>query len=73
MLYDNEQDPFQMHNLVDMPQFAQLKKYLDDLLTAKLEVTNDEFLPADEYMKKWNYLYDRNDSLRKENYLELNR
>jgi hypothetical protein len=62
-----------MHNLVDMPQFAQLKKYLDDLLTAKLEVTNDEFLPADEYMKKWNYLYDRNDSLRKENYLELNR
>jgi arylsulfatase A-like enzyme len=73
LLYDNEQDPYQMHNLVEMPQFTQLKNYLDGLLKAKLEATNDEFLPADEYMKKWNYLYDKTDSLREENYLELNR
>ena len=73
LLYDNEKDPYQMHNLVDMPQFSQLKNHLDGLLNEKLKATNDEFLPADEYMKKWNYLYDRNDSIRDENYLRINR
>jgi len=73
LLYDNELDPYQMHNLVDMPQFSQLKNHLDGVLIEKLKATNDEFLPADEYMEKWNYLYDRKDSLRMENYLELNR
>ena len=73
LLYDNELDPYQMHNLVDLPQFTQLKNHLDGVLMAKLKATNDEFLPADEYMTKWKYLYDRNDSIRKENYLELNR
>jgi len=73
LLYDNEMDPYQMHNLVDMPQFSQLKNHLEGVLNAKLKATSDEFLPADEYMEKWNYLYDRKDSLRKENYLELNR
>lgn len=73
LLYDNEKDPYQMHNLVDMPQFSQLKNHLDGLLNEKLKATNDEFLPADEYMEKWNYLYDRNDSIRHENYLSINR
>ncbi|MFC4870996.1 sulfatase [Negadavirga shengliensis] len=73
LLYDNEQDPYQQHNLVDMPQFSQLGDYLDGLLQKRLKETGDEFLPADAYMEKWGYLYDRNDSLRHENYLEINR
>ncbi|MEX2512805.1 MAG: sulfatase [Cyclobacteriaceae bacterium] len=73
LLYDNEQDPYQKHNLVDQPQFAQLQTHLEGLLQEKLQLTNDEFLPADQYMEKWNYLYDQNDSLRNENYLRLNR
>ncbi|MDN3688625.1 sulfatase family protein [Cyclobacterium jeungdonense] len=73
LLYDNEMDPFQMHNLVDLPAFEQLRNHLDRLLSEKLEATGDKFLPADEYMKQWNYLYDRDDSLRAENYLEIGR
>lgn len=73
LLYDNEQDPYQLTNLVDMPQFVQLRKYLDGVLAKKLAETSDEFLPADTYMRRFNYLYDRNDSIRPANYLELNR
>ncbi len=73
LLYDNEQDPYQLTNLVDMPQFVQLRDYLDGVLNKKLADTSDEFLPADTYMRRFNYLYDRNDSLRPANYLELNR
>jgi arylsulfatase A-like enzyme len=73
LLYDNEQDPYQLTNLVDMPQFVQLKDYLDGVLAKKLAETSDEFLPADTYMRRFNYLYDRNDSIRPANYLELNR
>lgn len=73
LLYDNEQDPYQLTNLVDMPQFVQLREYLDGVLTEKLADTGDEFLPADTYMRRFNYLYDRKDSLRPANYLELNR
>jgi arylsulfatase A-like enzyme len=73
LLYDNEQDPYQLSNLVDMPQFAQLRDYMDGVLAKKLAETSDEFLPADTYMRRFNYLYDRNDSLRPANYLELNR
>jgi len=73
LLYDNEQDPYQVTNLVDMPQFAQLREYLDGVLKKKLADTADEFLPADTYMRRFNYLYDRNDSIRPANYLELNR
>ncbi|WP_158860429.1 sulfatase family protein [Lunatibacter salilacus] len=73
LLYENEQDPYQMTNLVDLPQFVQLRDYLDGVLAKKLAETSDEFLPADAYMRRFNYLYDRNDSIRPANYLELNR
>lgn len=73
LLYDNEQDPYQLTNLVDVPQYAQVKAYLETVLNEKLLATQDEFLPADTYMRRRAYLYDRNDSLRPANYLELNR
>lgn len=73
LLYDNETDPYQMNNLVGNIEYDSLEKSLEELLMKKLEETNDTFLPADEYMTKWNYLYDGKDSLRAENYLEMNR
>lgn len=73
LLYDNEQDPYQLHNLVDVPQYAQVREYLDEVLQKKLDATQDEFLPANTYMRRRGYLYDRNDSLRPANYLEINR
>ncbi|SFB17625.1 sulfatase family protein [Algoriphagus aquimarinus] len=73
LLFDDEKDPFQENNLVDKPEFKDLQSKLDGVLRQKLAETNDTFLPADEYMTQWNYLYDMKDSLRAANYLELNR
>jgi len=73
LLYDDEKDPFQENNLIDKPEFKDLQKRVNDILSQKLKETNDNFLAADEYMSKWNYLYDMDDSLRTAKYLEINR
>ncbi|WP_236032774.1 sulfatase family protein [Algoriphagus pacificus] len=73
LLYDNEKDPYQLTNLVNQAEYKGLQKEMEAILKRKLKATHDQFLPADEYMTQWNYLYDRSDSLRAENYLEINR
>lgn len=73
LLYDNEIDPYQENNLVNNPEFMELQNQMDAILMDKLKETNDTFLPADDYMTQWNYLYDSQDSVRKPNYLELDR
>jgi len=73
LLYDNQEDPFQETNLIDEPAYARVQKKLEKTLQSKLKQTNDEFLPADDYMAKWNYLYDKNDSIRSKDYLRINR
>ncbi|WP_425637605.1 sulfatase family protein [Algoriphagus yeomjeoni] len=73
LLYDNEKDPYQQNNLVNDPAFSELQNQLENILIEKLKATNDTFLPADEYMIQYNYLYDAQDSLRKPDYLEVNR
>ena len=60
LLFDNQADPFQMHNLVDQPDRARLLKTLDATLARKLRKSGDEFLPADAYTKKWGYTVDAN-------------
>ncbi|WP_075350996.1 sulfatase family protein [Algoriphagus marinus] len=73
LLYDNEKDPYQMDNLIGRTDFNTLESSMETILMKKLAERNDEFLPADEYMTQWNYLYDRTDSIRPANYLEINR
>lgn len=77
LLYDNELDPYQLNNLIDTQEAAAIQNELDQILKKKLKATKDDFLPADEYMKMWNYLYDqtggKSDSTRLENYLQINR
>ncbi|MEP1955978.1 MAG: sulfatase [Algoriphagus sp.] len=73
LLYDNEIDPFQENNLVNNPAVQDLQSQLETMLMKKLEATKDTFLPADEYMTRYNYLYDMQDSVRKVNYLDLGR
>lgn len=73
LLYDNFSDPYQLKNLVNDPQFSALQKELEGVLHRKLKERKDEFLPADSYMQKWNYLYDRTDSIRPADYLSRNR
>jgi arylsulfatase A-like enzyme len=68
LLYDNEQDPYQQRNLIHKAEYAEIQRKLDKVLQQKLKATHDDFLPADEYMKMWNYRYDRKDSLRPATY-----
>jgi arylsulfatase A-like enzyme len=73
LLYDNEKDPFQMDNLIGKADFTTLENSMETILMKKLAERIDAFLPADDYMTQWNYLYDRTDSIRPANYLEVNR
>lgn len=73
LMYDNEKDPFQLFNLANQSHSSTIQNELEGILQAKLREVKDEFLPADEYMTMWNYLYDRTDSLRPNDYLEKNR
>ena len=55
LLYDNELDPYQKTNLVDVSDSREIRGELDSLLQRKLENIGDEFLASDEYIKKWGY------------------
>ena len=55
LLYDNQNDPYQLDNLVGKPQHADLQKELDAVLRRKLHESGDQFLPAAAYIEKWGY------------------
>lgn len=50
LLYDNERDPFQMHNLCEKDK--ELRSRMDRALDAVLRKRKDEFLPAADYVKR---------------------
>jgi arylsulfatase A-like enzyme len=58
LLFDNDVDPFQMKNLAGDPGHAKLQSELDTLLQRKLREAHDEFLPAENYIRKWGYKVD---------------
>jgi len=58
LLYDNQQDPYQLNNLCNKSEFSELQKRLEGILSEKLKETNDEFLSGAEYIKKWGYVVD---------------
>ena len=55
LLYDDVADPYQEKNLVDAPESSQLRSKLNDLLDRRLKAAHDDFLPAEQYLKKWHY------------------
>ena len=57
-LFDNLSDPYQMNNLVDKPEFADLQQELDQKLNQKLEKIGDDFQRRDYYLLKWNVSLD---------------
>ncbi len=64
LLYDNEQDPYQLDNLCNKPEHAALQASLDALLSKRLKETNDEFLPGADYLKKWGHVVDSSGTVR---------
>jgi len=58
LLYDNDNDPYQMQNLVHDPDFSDIRDALNKTLQQKLDEQMDEFLPGKDYIEKWGYPVD---------------
>lgn len=57
--YDNQIDPYQMENLVNLPDRKALISQLDQTLNAHLRAVNDEFLPGQDYVRRFGYEHNR--------------
>ena len=55
LLYDNRQDPAQLHNLVHEPAWAGQMAELDTRLTARLQEVGDDFAPGREIIRREAY------------------
>ena len=55
ILYDNREDPDQLHNLVDNPDFADLQKEMEHTLSRLLVDRGDPFLPARHYTEQYGF------------------
>ncbi|MCD6394897.1 MAG: sulfatase [Planctomycetes bacterium] len=60
LLYDNLNDPHQLNNLCNKPEYARVQKQMEVILARKLKETNDQFLSGPEYIKKWGYTVGKN-------------
>lgn len=58
LLFDNETDPYQLHNLVDRTEAAPLQAEMEGYLTRLLEERGDPFEPASYYLEKYGYQVD---------------
>jgi arylsulfatase A-like enzyme len=52
LLYDNQADPYQMHNLCGRAEAREVQSRLDRELNAALKERKDEFLPARDYIAR---------------------
>lgn len=60
LLFDNENDPYQMNNIIDNKQYSEIREKLHEDLQKVMKERNDEFLFGDEYAKMWGYNLDDN-------------
>ncbi|MFP6582972.1 MAG: sulfatase [Candidatus Hydrogenedentota bacterium] len=60
LLFDNENDPYQMENLVNHPELSDVQSLLKIHLVTLLEDRKDAFLHGDEYVKQWGYTVNEN-------------
>lgn len=63
LLFDNLKDPFQLHNLVNRPAFAQVQQKLEADLKTTLSRRRDAFLPGMDYVRQWNYVVDATETV----------
>lgn len=53
LLFDNQKDPYQMHNLVGDPAYRQVMADLKSRMYAEMERINDHFENNSYYEKNW--------------------
>ena len=56
LLYDNQTDPYQNHNLCGITKYSEAQTELDNRLNNLLKKRGDSFLPGDKYIEKYNYI-----------------
>jgi arylsulfatase A-like enzyme len=61
LLYDNAVDPYQMTNLVGLPEYAEAQAALDAQLATQLGAIGDPFREGEWYVDQWGYTVDPND------------
>ena len=65
MLFDDNNDPYQLNNLVNNPEYAEIQSELDDQLLAELERIGDkDFKPRDYYLNKFGLVLNAKDNIR---------
>ena len=57
-LFDNDNDPYQMNNLVGDAAYADTVKHLDGLVDGWLVKVKDDFKPAEKHLADWGYEVD---------------
>ena len=63
LLFDNQADPYQMHNLAEDPASAESRRDLDAMLDVALKRAGDEFRPRQFYLDRWGYSVAPQDSI----------
>lgn len=59
LLYDNQEDPYQLINLAFVPGYENVRNKMSILLKQKLKETNDDFMPGEYYVHQWGYQVDK--------------
>lgn len=59
LLYDNQEDPYQMNNLIGNLEYADLQAELDAELHRQLDRNNDSPMTAEVAQEKWGYTVDQ--------------
>ena len=61
VLFDNEEDPWQLNNLAGNTEYEELEKDLQGKLMERLQVLGEDGLyPREHYIRKWGYHIERN-------------
>lgn len=54
-LFDNIEDPLQINNLIDRPEYSDIQKQMEQKLQTELRKIGDDFRPRKYYIDKWGY------------------
>jgi arylsulfatase A-like enzyme len=55
LLYDNEEDPYQLENLCNQSDMESVQTHLEGLLSDLLKEQNDTFETGQELLDRWGY------------------
>jgi len=55
LLYNDATDPYQMNNLVENPEYKEIREKLDKQLKGELTAIQDDFKPAEFYLSEWGF------------------